>query len=245
LKRFFPMSPGRSVVSLVRTFALVLLAGSIGVASAQTLPEPRNVLNLSASGAVEVAQDWLTLTLGVTREGSAPASVQLQVRQALDAALELIKPMAAPAAMEVRSGALSLQPRYGRDGKITGWVGSGELVLEGSDFARIGAAAGKVQTLVVSSAGFGLSREGRTRVEAQAQSLAVERFRNRASELAHAFGFSGYTLRELTVSGDAQDNPGPRPRMLAMAAPAADAPLTLEGGKTAVVVSINGAIQLK
>ena len=50
-------------------------------------PQPQNVLQLSATGTVEVQQDLLTLNLTTTREGPDAATVQSQLKAALDAAL--------------------------------------------------------------------------------------------------------------------------------------------------------------
>jgi predicted secreted protein len=215
---------------------------------AQNLPtiEPRNLAQLAASGSVEVQQDWLTLTLLTTKEGSDAASVQAQLRQALEAALAEAKKSAQPGAMDVRTGAFGLQPRYGRDSKINGWQGSTELVLEGRDFARIGTTAGKIQTLTISNASFSLSRELRTKTETLAQDQAIERFRAKAAEVAHGFGFSGYTLREVAISANDQGF-FPRPRVMAMELKSAmsDAPVPMEAGKSAVVVNVSGTVQLK
>ena len=208
--------------------------------------EPRNVVQLSSSGAVEVQQDLLTLTLSSTKEGAEAGQVQMQLRQALDAGLAEAKKTALPGAMEVRTGAFSLQPRYGREGKINGWVGTAELVLEGRDFGRMGATAGRISGLTINSANFSLSRDLRNKVEAEAQEMAVERFKAKATDIARSFGFAGYALREVSVSS-ADQGYAPRPRMVAMEmkAMAADAPVPLEAGKSSVVVQVNGSVQLK
>jgi predicted secreted protein len=214
---------------------------------AQIPPPPeRNVVQLASSGVVEVQQDLLTITLSTTREGQDPAALQSQLRMALEAALAQAKPQAQAGAMEIRTGQFSLQPRYGREGKLSGWVGTTELVLEGQDFARIGAAAGRIQTLVISSAGFGLSRELRTKVEAQAQDMAIERFKAKAADIARGFGFGGYILREASVNANDQGF-APRPRLMAMEmkAVAADAVVPMEAGKSAVVVNVNGSVQMR
>lgn len=227
--------------------ACIVLTGASGLfAQVNPVQETRNVIQLTSSGSVDVQQDMLTLTLGTTREGSDPALVQSQVRKAVEAALLEAKKAAQPGAMEVRTGAFGLQPRYGRDGKITGWQGSAELVLEGQDFGRIGTTASKVQTLTISNMAFSLSRELRSKAEGEAQELAIGRFKSKATEIARGFGFSGYTLREVTVHTNDQGYQ-PRPRMLAMEmkAVAADAPVPLEAGKSAVVVNLSGSVQLK
>ncbi|MFZ3127863.1 MAG: SIMPL domain-containing protein [Rhodoferax sp.] len=227
--------------------ACAVVAGASGVFAQVSGPmEPHNVVQLASSGVVDVQQDWLAVTMGSTKDGADPASVQAQVRQALETALTEAKKTEQPGAMEVHTGAFNLQPRYGRDGKITGWVGSAELVLEGRDFVRIGAAAGKIQTLVVSGTAFSLSREARSRFEGQAQEMAIDRFKVKANDIARSFGFGGYTLRQVSVSANDQ-NVGPRPRFMAaeMKTLASDAAVPLEAGKTSVVVNVSGSVQLK
>jgi len=213
--------------------------------TSQTLPVPQNVVQLSASGAVEVQQDLLSIALNTTRDGADAANVQGQLKQALDTALAEAKKTAQPGLMEVRTGNFSLFPRYGKDGKINGWQGTTGLVLEGKDFARITSAAGKIQTLTLGQVGFGLSREQRAQVETEAQTMAIESFKARAAEIAKGFGFAGYTLREVSVNANDQGGM-PRPRMMAMEAKmASDAAVPAEAGKATVQVTVSGAVQLK
>lgn len=224
-----------------------LLAGSAGLLAQQNMnPEVHNVVQLSANGAVEVGQDLLSISLNTSRDGSDAGVVQNQLKTAIDAALLEARKVAQPGQLEVRTGNFSLSPRYGRDGKPMGWQGSAELILEGRDFARISGAAGRIQTLTVGSVSFGLSREQRSKVEGEAQAIAIERFKTRATEIARSFGFAGYTLREVNVMANDQGF-APRPRMMAMEARAgiADAPVPVEAGKTSVVVTVSGSVQLK
>lgn len=227
-----------------------LLAGCVLAAAAasaigQVLPPPQNVLQLQASSTVEVQQDLLQMTLTTARDGADPAAVQNQLKAALDAALSEARKSAQPGQMDVRTGNFALYPRHNRDGRIGGWTGSAELVLEGRDFPRITQAAGRIQTMTLGGVGFGLSREQRAKVESEAQGLAIERFKAKALELAKGFGFGGYTLREVSVNAN---EPGfmPRPRMAAMEAKAAsDAAVPVEPGKTAVTVNVSGSVQLR
>jgi len=224
-----------------------VLTSAMGVFAQQNLMEPlSNVVQLSANSVLDVGQDLLSISMNTTREGPDAAVVQSQLKTAMDAALIEAKKVAQPGQLEVRTGNFSLSPRYGRDGKSTGWQGSAELVLEGRDFLRISATAGKIQTLTVGNVSFGLSRELRAKVESEVQGMAIERFKASAGDIARNFGFSGYTLREVNVSASNQDF-SPRPRMMAMQAKAvmADAPLPVEAGKTAVVVTVSGSVQLK
>ncbi|MDF1485315.1 SIMPL domain-containing protein [Ramlibacter sp. H39-3-26] len=216
-------------------------------ATAQTAaPVPQNVVQFAAAATVEVQQDLLSLTLATTREGAEAAVVQSQLTQALDAALSEARKAVLPGQLDVRTGNFGLYPRYGKDGKINGWQGSAELVLEGRDFPRITAAAAKVQTLATARVAFGLSREQRAKAEADAQAQAIERFKFKAADLAKGFGFAGYALREVSVDSSGSQ-PGPRLRAMAMEAKAAmvDAAVPVEAGRSTVTVTVSGSVQMR
>lgn len=235
-------------MKILRSMALCTVLATSGAVFAQAAPwaEPQNVLQLSASGTVEVQQDLLSMSLTTTREGTEAASVQAQLKTALDAALAEAKRNAQPGQLDVRTGSFSLSPRYTREGKINGWQGSAELILEGRDFPRITQTAGRITTLTVGGVGFGLSREQRMKVEADAQTQAIDNFKQKADSLAKGFGFGSYTLREVSVNAS-QDGPI-RPRMMAMQASAksmSDSAVPVEAGKTNVVVNVSGSVQLK
>jgi len=239
----------RAVGRLSLPLALVL-AGHSGLVAAQALTaphEPANVVNISASGFLEVPQDWLSMRLNTTKEASDAATVQNQLKAALDEALAVAKSAAQPRQMEVRTGQFSLYPRYTTGGKINGWQGSTELVIEGRDFATISATAGKIQTLTMGQVGFSLSREAQQKLESDVQALAIERFKSRANDVAKGFGFTHYTLRELSISSADQGGGQPYPRAVAMQARAAmsDAPVSVEAGKSTVNVTVSGSIQLR
>lgn len=231
--------------------ALTLLAAlmSAAVAAEPAAPYvPANVVVVSATSQQEVPQDWLSLTLTVTREGSDAAAVQTQLRQALEAALAVAKPQAAPRQLEVRTGSFGVYPRQGPNGRIAGWQGTAELVLEGRDVLRISSTAGKVGSMNVGSVAFSLSREAQQKLESEVQAMAIERFKAKAADVAKAFGFQSYTLREVSVSAADQ---GDRPvyarfKSAVAAVPmAAEAPLPVEAGKSLVTVTVSGSIQLR
>lgn len=226
--------------------ALLLFAASATLAQNIVNPPPENVVQLTANATVEVRQDLLTLTLATTREGSDPAAVQAELKTTLDSALAETKKNAEPGQLYVRTGNFSLYPRHTKEGRISTWLGSAELVLEGRDFARISEAAGRIQSLTVSEAGFSLSREQRSKAESEAQAAAIEQYKSNADRVAKSFGFSGYTLREISI-GTNNQFPQPRSRMMAMEAKAAvaSAPVPVEAGNSTVMVTVSGGVQLK
>lgn len=58
-------------------------------APAVSYPPMSNVAQLSADGSVDVQQDVMRMTLSTSKQGSNANQVQKQLKQALDAALQL------------------------------------------------------------------------------------------------------------------------------------------------------------
>jgi predicted secreted protein len=212
-------------------------------AAAQTVPAPQNVVSLSASATVEVTKDLLTVVFSTTREGSDAAAVQSQLKQALDAALAEARKVAKPGQVEVQTGNFALYPRYSPKGGINGWQGSAELVVEGRDTQAVAQLTGRIPTMSIARVSFSLSREAREKLDAEVSALAINNFRARAETTSKHFGFSGYTLREVQVSGS--DPGGPMPMMRAQASRmASDEALPIEAGKANVTVMVNGSVQM-
>ncbi len=237
--------------------ATVLLAAAASAsAQVQTVPPPANVVALSASASVEVANDWLTIVFSTSRDGADAAAVQSQLKQALDTALNEARRVAKPGQLEVQTGAFQLFPRYAPPnpkaggsaaaGGIAGWQGSTELIVQGRDTQAITQLAGRIQTLTIARVGFSLSREAREQVEADITAQAIARFRARADAVTKAFGMASYSLREVTVGGDENGVPVQRPMLRMAAAPMAVAQdaLPAEAGKALVTSTVSGSVQM-
>jgi predicted secreted protein len=217
-------------------------------AHAQALPQPENIVQLAASATVEVPQDWLSIELQAVRTGPDAGQVQAELKAVLEAALANAKRSARAGAVEVSTGSMAVMPRYGRDQRIASWAGTATLVVEGADIAAVSEVAGRLQGLNVTRAGFRLGRAARDRAEQDVQAQAIARFRAKATEVARSFGFTGYVVREVSVS--LQDGGGIRPMFAAARAKSdfsesADAPVPVEAGKTPVTVQVSGSIQLR
>lgn len=231
--------------------AACLAGGAAVLAQTPALVQvpPKNVLSLSAEASQEVAQDLLSITLSTTKEGADASGVQSQLRQALDAALAQARKAAQPKLLEVRTGAFSIAPRYatkpgGSGNTITGWQGRAELVIEGSDTAAISQLAGRLTSLTVARAAFGLSREARERVEAEVAAQAIARFKGRAESYARQFGFGGYSLREVAVGSGDVATAAPSYRVRALSATMAEESQPVEAGKSLVTANVSGSIEL-
>jgi predicted secreted protein len=216
-------------------------------ANRSAMQETTNIVALSTNASVQITQDLLAIQLAATRDGADAQAVQTQLKTLLDAALAATKAQAAPEQMEVRTGNFSMYPRYDNKGKINGWQGTAELVLEGRDFARISAAAGKVQGLTIQNVSFALSRAARMKAEGELEAQAIASFKTKAERIAKQFGFSSFGLREVSVSS-ADQGFAPQPRMEMMqarGAAMADAAVPAEAGKTLVSVNVSGTVQLR
>lgn len=235
-----------NTIKIIAACALFTLATTSFGQNSGPRDELRNVAQLSASGSVEVQQDLLSITLNTNAGGADANAVQTQLKQALEAALAVARPAVLAGQLDVRTGNFSLYPRYDKNGKINGWQGSTELVLEGRDFTRITGTAGKIQTLTMGNVSFALSKEQRAKVEIEAQTLAIERFKAKALEVSKGFGFTGYALREVNINANDQGFQ-PRPRMVSMQAKSmeSDSAVPVEAGKTTVMVNVSGSVQMK
>lgn len=222
-------------------------ATSVMAQAQPVVPELSRVVNLSASSFTEVPQDWLTLTLNTTREAGDPASVQNELKVAIESALRVVREIEQGDALQVRTGQFGLHPRYGTQGRIVGWRGTTELVLEGRDFERITRAAGRVQSLTMAQVSFSLSRQARQRLESDVQAQAIERFRARAADVTRAFGYRDFELREVSINSADEGQPMMRAPVMAMemGAAASDAPVPVQPGKTSVSITVSGSIQMR
>jgi predicted secreted protein len=252
--------PSRSAGHVRHLSALALsLAAAAGGAQAQAVsphggcgpsacaPAPRQVVSLAASATEELTQDLLIITLQAEKEGSRAAEVQAGLKQLMEGALQEARQAVQPPGLSVRTGSYSVQPRYSPQGKVNGWVGQAQLILEGTDTARIAQVAGKLNQLNVVNVSYGLSRALREQRESALTSQAIARFRQRAEQIAKDFGARGYVLGEVSVSSTEPGFEG-RPYMLqARAAKAsfeADSALPIEPGKGVLSIAVNGQVVL-
>ncbi|MES2089369.1 MAG: SIMPL domain-containing protein [Pseudomonadota bacterium] len=240
--RFFTTFSSSHVSVLLSVAAVLALV----VPAAQAEGVHSNVVSFQATATQEVMQDLLSVTLQAHREGAQAAEVQAALKQVLDAALTEAKRAAVPEGLEVRTGYFSINPRYVSNGRISGWQGSAQLVLEGTDTARIAQTAGKLNQLNVVNVSYGLSRALREKHESALMSQAITRFRQKADQLVKDFGFASYSLGEVSVQAGEPGFEG-RPVFMTMRAKTADvsdAPLPVEPGKGVLTVTVSGQIVL-
>ncbi|VCU70163.1 hypothetical protein PIGHUM_02230 [Pigmentiphaga humi] len=244
----------RHPVSLLRRIgcsaALAAAAALPALAAAQTAlqaaPDAANTrptLSLSAAATSEVAQDKVTITLSNEIEGADQAKLSQQLNQVLESTLAQAR---RDQAVTARSGNYNVWANTDRNGRITGWRGRAELILESRDFAAASKLAGELsRQMAVSNVAFSLSREAREAEEQRLLNEAAQAFNTRATQAAKAFGFTGYAVKQLDLSGAGTVTPMPRAYAMAASAEAKTADLPLEGGKSNVTVSVRGTVYLQ
>ncbi|MEJ8796107.1 SIMPL domain-containing protein [Trinickia caryophylli] len=231
------------------TAAVFTLATAAALASMSAFAEPAvssetapsGVLSLSAQASDDVATDVVDITLFYEQQAKDAASLTDALNQRTAAALKAAK---SASDVSAHTGTFSIYPSTDRDGRISGWRGRTEVVLESRNFAAASQLAAQLNaTMQVANVSFSLSPEAQRNAAEKLTGEAIASFRKQAESAARAFGYTGYVVRSVNVGRETP--PRPLYAMRAMATESAPAaPLPIEGGKTRVAVSVSGAVQM-
>lgn len=241
------------------TLLLSLLCAEVQAQSALVSPErPLGAgpsAHLSASATAQVQQDWLVIRLTVQKEGASASLVQTQLKNVMTSALsqaqvpERLQNENPSQALQISTGQLQVSPRYSNEGKMSGWTGVAELIVQGRDLERITALAGRLSGLTVSQVEWKISPELLAQTEAKVQGQAVAQWRAKADALTQQLGFSRYTFGEVTLGSPGSGQSfGPRAMPMAMmdASPdARGAPIPVQAGLAQVTVVVSGHVLLQ
>jgi predicted secreted protein len=205
----------------------------------------KDVLSLDASASTEVVPDTAFVTLAAETSGADAGAITREIQQIINAGLAQAK---ATKDIEARTGGFNTQQRWNNKGARDGWTVRAELIVKSKDFATLGTLAGKLaqQKLMIANTGFEMSRAQREREEAALIELAVNAFKTKASATAKAFGFSNYSLREVSLGSiGGEIRPQPKfamSRAVTLDAAAAPESMPIEGGKSTLTLSVNGTV---
>lgn len=204
-------------------------------------------LTLKAQATAQIPQDTVTITLVTEHEGKTQAEVGQKLTAALNAAMPGAK---ASETVQARNGAYSVWAMTNREGKVTGWRGRAEILLESRKFGDAAELAGKLaDTMPVGNIVFSLSNEARAEQEGKLLAEAAQAFRDRALAAASAFGFKGYQIRKLDLGGGGdvymQRSPAPRYDGGVALSSMAKAEVPLQPDMVSVSVQVNGTVYLQ
>ncbi|HYG44799.1 MAG TPA: SIMPL domain-containing protein [Bordetella sp.] len=245
------LSLNRIAAACCAALALAAVQPALAQQSPPTAPQSEDAgtrapeLTLQASASSDVQQDTVRITLATELEAASQAAAGKALTTALD---DAVKRAQGTKGVEVRTGGYNVWPNTNEKGKIQNWRARGEITLESKDFATASALASKLSDkTAIAQINFLLSREAREAEERKLLSQAADAFRERAVAAATAFGFSGYRVRSLELSGGGSAVPVPRPmgaQMMAKSSMAESADVPLEAGKVTVSISVNGTVAL-
>jgi predicted secreted protein len=224
--------------------AALALAPTFARAQSVMQYQPAGVLSLTAQASSEVPQDVVDITLFYEQEAQDPSALTSTLNQRADSALQKAKGVSGVTA---RTGSFSIYPSTDRDGRISAWRGRTEIVLESHDFAAASRLAGDLSSVMqVGNVQFSLSPEAQRAAEQKLSGQAIASFRDQATSAARAFGYSSYSIRDVSVG---HSGVPPRPMMMMAARASVDAkmsaPVALEGGTSTVTVNVSGSVQMK
>ena len=206
-----------------------------------------DVLNLDVTVTSEVSPDLAVVTLAVVREGSDVAALTQDVNQTLARAFAEAKNV--PSVVAANAGYTTF-PRYdSRGGQSTrsGWQVRAEMIVKSKDFAALGTLVGKLSTnMQIAGSSFEISPELRSKEDTALIERGARAFQEKAASAAKAFGYAGYSVRQITL-GQAGQGGSPRPIPMARAAMVAQdsAPLPIESGRVNLSLTVNGSVQMK
>ena len=195
---------------------------------------------LSASASTEVEQDTVRITLSAQVSDANRETVSRNLDKTLQGVISKAKVVSA---VDVSSGNYRVWPEHTESGKIKGWQGRADVMLESTDFAVASELAGQLSgQMAISNLYFFVSRKARESAEAGLLAQAANAFTQRAQAVAESFGYHGFRVKSLNLDGSGPDF-SPMPRMMMAAAPEKTAP-PLEPGVDTVTVSVRGVVYL-
>ena len=227
-------------------FVLALAAPLPSVAQERVAPLA-DVLELEASVTSEVVPDLVVVNLAVVREGPEVPALTKAVNEALARAFADAK--AVPGVIAANAG-YSTTPRFDTRGSTstrTGWTVTGAIVLKSKDFDALGTLVGKLsQTLNITGSGFEISPDLRAREDAALIERGARAFQDKATAATRAFGYAGYSIRQVNVGSAGQNGNGRVFAPMAQYAMAKSAaPMPIEAGPVTLSLSVNGSVQMR
>ncbi|MFT0850121.1 SIMPL domain-containing protein [Achromobacter sp. F4_2707] len=198
--------------------------------------------SLRAEAVREVPRDTVRITLAADIRDSEQAEVATSLSRSADSVMKEVK---GKEGIKVYSGNFQVWPMNDKDGRISEWRGRTEIILESTDFEAASKLAAQVSDrMPIVNLDFFVAPQERAKHEAELLQEAATAFRYRAADLAKAFGYESYSIREIQLGGAGASYQPEGHRMMAMAAADAVASVPLEGGTENISLSVQGTIFL-
>ena len=122
------------------------------------------------------------------------------------------------------------------------------MLIKSKDFNALGNLVGKLsQTMQIAGSSFEISPELRAQESAMLIDRAARAFQERAASATKAFGYAGYSIRQVTL-GNAGQSGNPRPMFIegnSQARLGAAPPLPVESGRVTLSLTVSGSVQMR
>ncbi|MCB5363386.1 SIMPL domain-containing protein [Pusillimonas sp. CC-YST705] len=191
-----------------------------------------------------VAQDTVTIVLAAQTSEANQEAAQHKLTETLESAMKQAK---AQSQVEVRSGNFRVWPHTDKQGKITSWKGTAELVLESTDFSAASKLSSQLSDrMPIAGMRFSVSKALRAKHEQALLKEAARAFQDRAQAVADSLGFKAYGIKNVDVGGSGY-MPQPMPRMSVASAAFSEkstAEVPVEPGTETITLSMQGTVYL-
>ncbi|OOF67913.1 SIMPL domain-containing protein [Rodentibacter caecimuris] len=208
----------------------------------------KNRISFSIEAEREVARDLLQVTLFYQEEGNNLSALNKSVMDRLNKALSVAKTQSA---VEIKDNYRHTRVRYNQQGKQSGWIDRGEIVLESKDFVALSTVIGELEgILAVDHMQASVSSEMLSGLESQLTQDVLDKFKHKAKFIQNSLNMKGYRILSLDISS-VHDGSTSRPYMLKNArattygiADTEGSNVYAESGKEKVKTQINAQIEL-
>ena len=191
----------------------------------------------------EIANDEITVTMGIERDGQDATKLANEINQLMAAANTTIKKFPT---IKSSTSDYSIRPVYTRDNRLDHWRGASSVTLKSQNIKDMVALVQILQkTLLIKSTRYNVSPELKEKIETGMIEAALMKFNTRAEKVSKSLGFKKYRLVNININ-----NSGSTPRPVYAMARAemvsADiAPPSFESGQSIIKVTVSGTIEME
>jgi len=226
-------------------FLFIKLSGPIPffVNSVQTTKT--DLFHVDGVGKITSAPDVAMMSVGVTKSANTIADAQNQVNTAANQVIDGIKNLGIDS-KNIQTSNYSISPQYNQNQSISGYSVSENLDITVQPIDKINAvidASTKDGANMVGQVSFGFSDNLKKDLEQKARDLAVQDAKDKANSLAQAAGIHLGQIVDV-VENPTDNNPGPRPLMMAAGADKSAAPTNIQTGENTISTTITLSYQI-
>ncbi len=191
----------------------------------------------------EVANDEITVTMGVERNNQDATKLANEINQLIASASAVIKKSPT---IKSSTSDYSIRPVYSRDKRLDHWRGTSSIVLKSRNIKDMVALVQILQkTLLIKSTRYNISAERKEKVETGMIETALKKFNTRAEMVSKGMGFNKYRLVNININNSG-NTPRPFYAMASSNVASADiAPPTFESGQSTLKVIVSGTIEME